>query len=141
MVRLTAQAIRNLARRYQKGGWEAARYEKQRPGAAAWLDASQKQRIIAMVCSDPPTGRARWTVRLVAQEAIQRKLGHGWGEKPSGFCSWTTTSSRGGKKMWWCAGMNRHGGVSSEGWRIQWETVPPGQESEPCSLDSQEEGN
>ena len=109
MVRLTAQAIRNLARRYQKGGWEAALYEKQRPGAAAWLDASQKQRIIAMVCSDPPTGRARWTVRLVAQEAIQRKLGHGWGEKPSGFCSWTTTSSRGGKKMWWCAGMNRQG--------------------------------
>ena len=73
MVRLTAQAIRNLARRYQKGGWEAARYEKQRPGAAAWLDASQKQRIIAMVCSEPPEGRARWTVRLVVQEAIKRK--------------------------------------------------------------------
>jgi len=71
MVRLTAQAIRNLARRYQKGGWEAALYEKQRPGAAR---CRQKQRIIAMVCSDPPTGRARWTVRLVAQEAIQRKL-------------------------------------------------------------------
>ena len=40
-----------------------------------------------------------------------------------------------------CAGINRHVGVSSEGWRIQWETVPPGQKSEPCSLDSQEEGN
>ena len=24
-------------------------------------------------------------------------------------------------------GINRHGGVSSEGWRIQWEAVPPGQ--------------
>ena len=38
------------------------------------LDASQKQRIIAMVCSQPPEGRARWTVRLVAQEAVKRKL-------------------------------------------------------------------
>ena len=74
MVRLTAQAIRNLGRRYQQGGLEAALYEKQRPGAAAVLDASQKQRIIAMVCSDPPEGRARWTVRLVAQEAVKRKL-------------------------------------------------------------------
>jgi putative transposase len=74
MVRLTAQAIRNLGRRYQKGGLEAALYEKQRPGAAAVLDTSQKQRIIAMVCSDPPEGRARWTVRLVAQEAVKRKL-------------------------------------------------------------------
>ena len=28
--------------------------------------------------------------------------------------------------------------MSSEGWRIQWESNPPGQKSEPCSLDSQE---
>lgn len=27
-----------------------------------------------MVCSEPPEGRARWTVRLVVQEAIKRKL-------------------------------------------------------------------
>ena len=53
---------------------EAALYENQRPGAATVLDDSQKQRIIAMVCSDPPEGRARWTVRLVAQEAVKRKL-------------------------------------------------------------------
>ena len=38
------------------------------------LDDSQKQRIIAMVCSRPPAGRARWTVRLVAEQAVKRKL-------------------------------------------------------------------
>jgi putative transposase len=27
-----------------------------------------------MVCSSPPEGRARWTVRLVAEEAVKRKL-------------------------------------------------------------------
>src|SRR5450759_289188 len=27
-----------------------------------------------MVCSDPPEGCARWTVRLVAEEAVKRKL-------------------------------------------------------------------
>jgi putative transposase len=27
-----------------------------------------------MVCSDPPEGRARWRVRLVAEEAVKRKL-------------------------------------------------------------------
>jgi putative transposase len=74
MIPLTPQAIRNVGRRYQKGGLDAALYERQRPGAAAVLDTSQKQRIIAMVCSDPPEGRARWTVRLVAQEAVKRKL-------------------------------------------------------------------
>jgi len=74
VIPLTPQAIRKLGHRYEQGGLESALYEKQRPGATAVLDASQKQRIIAMVCSDPPEGRARWTVRLVAQEAVKRKL-------------------------------------------------------------------
>jgi putative transposase len=74
IIPLTAQAIRNIGRRYQQSGLESALFEKQRPGAAAVLDDSHKQRIIAMVCSDPPEGCARWTVRLVAQEAVKRKL-------------------------------------------------------------------
>jgi len=74
MIPLTPQAIRNIARRYQQGGLDRALYEKERPGAAEVLDESQKQRLIAMVCSSPPEGRARWTVRLVAEEAVQRKL-------------------------------------------------------------------
>ena len=74
VIPLTPQAIRKLGHRYEQGGLVSALYEKQRPGATAALDASQKQRIIAMVCSAPPEGRARWTVRLVAQEAVKRKL-------------------------------------------------------------------
>ena len=74
MIPLTAQAIRNVGRRYQEGGLDRALYEKQRPGAAEVLDDSQKQRLIAMVCSNPPEGRARWTVRLVTEEAVKRKL-------------------------------------------------------------------
>ena len=74
VVPLTPQAIRNIGHRYQQGGLEAALFEKQRPGAAAVLDDSQRQRIIAMVCSNPPEGRARWTVRLVVEEAVKRKL-------------------------------------------------------------------
>ena len=71
---LTRQAVRNLARRYQQGGLERALYDKQRPGAANLLSSQQRRRIIAMVCSDPPRGRARWTVRLVAEEAVKRRL-------------------------------------------------------------------
>jgi len=74
VVPLTSQAIRNIGRRYQQGGLERALYEKPRPGAAEVLDDRQKQRLIAMVCSNPPEGRARWTVRLVAEEAVKRKL-------------------------------------------------------------------
>jgi putative transposase len=74
VVPLTPQAIRKVGHRYRQGGLERALYERARPGAAALLEDSQRQRIIAMVCSDPPEGCARWTVRLVAEEAVKRRL-------------------------------------------------------------------
>jgi putative transposase len=74
VVQLTPQAVRRLGHRYQQAGLEGALYERQRPGAAEVLDTNQKQRIIAMVCGGPPEGQARWNVRLVAEEAVKRKL-------------------------------------------------------------------
>ena len=72
--KLTSKAVRVIAHRYKQGGLDRALYEKQRPGAAPLMSASERQRIIAMVCADPPEGRARWTVRLIAEEAVKRKL-------------------------------------------------------------------
>jgi transposase len=74
VIPLTPQAIRRLGHRYELTGLDGALYEKHRPGAAEVMDTKQKQRIIAMACSEPPEGRARWTVRLVAEEAVKRKL-------------------------------------------------------------------
>jgi putative transposase len=73
-VALTAKSIRQLVHRYEQGGLDRALHEKPRPGAAPLLDASQKQRVIAMVCSPAPQGQARWTIRLIAEEAVKRKL-------------------------------------------------------------------
>jgi transposase len=104
MVPLTAQAIRKIGHRYCEGGLERALYEKQRPGAEALLEDSQKQRIIAMVCSDPPEGFARWTVRLVAEEAIKRRLVPRVGRETIRILLLShDLTSRGGKKMW-CVG-------------------------------------
>jgi transposase len=71
---LTEQAVRKIGHRYRVEGLQSALYDKPRPGAEPILDDSQKQRIIAMVCSDPPEGRARWTIRLIAEEAVKRGL-------------------------------------------------------------------
>src|SRR5664279_3205054 len=54
LVPITSQAIRNIGRRYQQGGLGRALYERPRPGAEEVLDQTQKQRLIAMVCSSPP---------------------------------------------------------------------------------------
>jgi transposase len=68
------KTVRVIARRYEEEGLESALYEKPRPGKPRSLDPSQNQRVIAMVCSLPPAGQARWSVRLIASEAVKRKL-------------------------------------------------------------------
>ena len=73
-VPLTPQAIRKIAQRYRTGGLASALYERPRPGAVEVLAPAEKQRIVAMACTVPPQGAARWTVRLIAQEAVKRRL-------------------------------------------------------------------
>ncbi len=73
-VGLTAKGVRDIGWRYQKEGLSRALYEKARPGAKPRVRVSERKRIVAMVCSDPPEGRARWTVRLIAEEAVKRKI-------------------------------------------------------------------
>ena len=74
MVHLTPQAVRRIGHRYKRGGLAGALYERPGRGAEQLLDEPQKQRVIAMVCSQPPEGYARWSVRLIAEQAVKRKL-------------------------------------------------------------------
>jgi putative transposase len=73
-VGVASKTVRAIARRYEEEGLESALYEKPRPGQQRRLNGGQGQRIIALVCSPPPQGQARWSVRLIAQEAVKRKL-------------------------------------------------------------------
>ena len=71
---LSAKAIRQIAHRYTAGGLDRALFDRARPGIKPILDESDKERIVAMVRGKPPEGSARWTVRLVAEEAGRREL-------------------------------------------------------------------
>ncbi len=73
-VALTPKTVWLTSQRFRQGGLERALYERPRPGKAALLDAQQRQRIVALVCGPPPEGRARWTVRLLTEEVVKRKL-------------------------------------------------------------------
>jgi putative transposase len=73
-VGVSRKTVRAISRRYRDEGLESALHEKPRPGRERALDVKQSQRIIAMVCGPPPEGQARWSVRLIAEEAVERKL-------------------------------------------------------------------
>ena len=73
-VGVARKTVRAIARRYEEEGLDSALHEKPRPGKERALNTAQSQRIVAMVCGSPPEGRARWSVRLIAEEAARRKL-------------------------------------------------------------------
>jgi transposase len=73
-IGLTAKGVWDIGRRYLEKGFSAALFDRPRSGCPPRLQDGDKQRIIAMVCAKPPEGRARWTVRLIAEEAVKRKL-------------------------------------------------------------------
>lgn len=38
------------------------------------LDGEQEARLLAVACSPPPTGRARWTLRLIADKLVELEV-------------------------------------------------------------------
>jgi transposase len=42
-----------------------------RAGRPIEIDGVQRAKITALACSDPPTGHKRWTMRLLADKAVQ----------------------------------------------------------------------
>lgn len=73
-VGVTAETARRVGWNYKEGGLERALYELPRPGMERVLSEKEANQIIAMVCTEPPEGRERWTVRLITEESIKRKI-------------------------------------------------------------------
>jgi transposase len=74
LLQVSPQTVYNVKRRYLAGGLQLALFDQSRPGRPIELDDKQRARITALACSTPPEGRARWTLRLLADKAVE--LGH-----------------------------------------------------------------
>ena len=58
--------------RYATEGLERALWEKPRPGAERAIKPHEEPHLVAMLCGPSPKGRARWTIRLATEEALNR---------------------------------------------------------------------
>ena len=63
--------VYNLQNRYLKEGLESALSEKPRSGKPPVISGEMKARITALACADAPAGHARWTLRLLADKAVE----------------------------------------------------------------------
>jgi len=58
---------------YLNKGVEYALTERDRPGQPVTYDKKKKAEIIAYACTNPPEGRKRWTVRLLAEKLCKKE--------------------------------------------------------------------
>jgi hypothetical protein len=74
LLNVNQKTVTNIGNIYSELGFEAALYDDERSGRPIDFDDRDRSRIIAMVCSDPPYGRYRWTLDLIVEEAQSRGL-------------------------------------------------------------------
>ena len=73
-LQVSRNTVRAVRRRYVRDGLEAAINEQQRPGAPKKFSGRQRAKVTALACSDPPEGRSRWTLRLIAGKVVELEM-------------------------------------------------------------------
>src|SRR5690348_11679289 len=63
--------VSNVRRRFAQGGLEAVLHDKVQQHRRSALSGLQTAHLIAITCSPAPDGHDHWTVRLLAQKAVE----------------------------------------------------------------------
>jgi transposase len=73
---ITSRTIEHLKKRFVEEGLEAAlvRKPREKPPREVIFDGAFEARLIALACSEAPPGFRRWTVRLLADKAVELDL-------------------------------------------------------------------
>lgn len=73
IVGVTVQTVSIWAGKYKETGLDCLR-DKPRPGRPPVYDGLKRAKVTALACSDPPEGYQRWSLRLLADKAVELKL-------------------------------------------------------------------
>jgi transposase len=71
LLYVSEQTIRRIRLRFAEEGMQAALEDKAHAPTGREVKEEQEARLIALACSDPPAGRARWTLELLVQELLK----------------------------------------------------------------------
>ena len=97
ILQVSLMTIHNIRYRFQTEKLDLL-YDQPRPGQPCKLDGKAEARLTAIACSSPPTGHARWSLRLLANELVRLEVVDAISHKTVGQVLKKTTSNRG--KSW-----------------------------------------
>lgn len=95
LLKCAESSVYSTKRKYCQEGIEAALNEKPRSGRPQKLVGKAKAHLIAIACSEPPEGRACWTMQLLAERCISLALVESISDDTVGRVLKKTKSSRG----------------------------------------------
>lgn len=70
-VEVGTATVGRIRQRFVEQGVELALRERPRPGKRRKLTGKQEAHVVAVACSSPPEGHARWTLRLLAGKVVE----------------------------------------------------------------------
>jgi len=70
-VAVGGSTVYRTKRRFVEGNLERALSEDPRPGAERKLTGKEEALLVATACANPPEGRARWTLDLLADTMVK----------------------------------------------------------------------
>lgn len=70
MIHISLPTLLRWAALYKKKGLQVLEDEP-RSGRPIQIDGEQRAKITALACSEPPEGYARWSLRLLADKAVE----------------------------------------------------------------------
>jgi transposase len=73
---VSSRSIEHLKKRFVEEGLEAALERKplEKPPREVRFDGAFEARLITLACSEAPAGHQRWTVRLLADKAVELRF-------------------------------------------------------------------
>lgn len=73
VLRISARRVDRVKKRFVENGLEAALGNRQgrRPKYLRKADGEFEARLVALSCGDPPEGHAQWSLRLLADRAVE----------------------------------------------------------------------
>ena len=99
VLQVSERKIDRVKRRFVEEGLEAALGgQPSEREYVSKVDGEVEARLIALSCSAPPMGRGRWTLRLLADRAVELELVQGMSHETVRRVLKKTNSSRG--KRW-----------------------------------------
>ena len=73
-LKVSKSTVNRIRKRYCDGGLDLALHEKARSGAPLKIDARIEAQLTLLACSEPPDGRSKWTVRLLADKLVEMEV-------------------------------------------------------------------